>query len=110
MRVFGIDPGSARTGYGCVQGDGTRVGFSGQPFDVPPGATIDVTGSSAAVTSDPAKRGVIEWGSPERSQPVVRLDGRPVGDGRPGAVTRALQARFAEAVARAQNASRRRIA
>ena len=24
MRVFGIDPGSARTGYGCVQTDGTR--------------------------------------------------------------------------------------
>jgi len=24
VRVFGIDPGSARTGYGCVQGDGTR--------------------------------------------------------------------------------------
>jgi crossover junction endodeoxyribonuclease RuvC len=24
VRVFGIDPGSARTGYGCVQSDGTR--------------------------------------------------------------------------------------
>jgi crossover junction endodeoxyribonuclease RuvC len=24
VRVFGIDPGSARTGYGCVQTDGTR--------------------------------------------------------------------------------------
>lgn len=24
MRVFGIDPGSARTGYGCVEGDGSR--------------------------------------------------------------------------------------
>ena len=24
MRVFGIDPGSARTGYGCVQTDGTQ--------------------------------------------------------------------------------------
>ncbi len=24
MRVFGIDPGSARTGYGCVQSDGIR--------------------------------------------------------------------------------------
>ena len=24
MKVFGIDPGSARTGYGCVQGDGNR--------------------------------------------------------------------------------------
>ena len=24
MRVFGIDPGSARTGYGCVQTDGSR--------------------------------------------------------------------------------------
>ena len=24
MKVFGIDPGSARTGYGCVQTDGTR--------------------------------------------------------------------------------------
>ena len=24
MRVFGIDPGSARTGYGCVESDGTR--------------------------------------------------------------------------------------
>lgn len=24
MRIFGIDPGSARTGYGCVQSDGNR--------------------------------------------------------------------------------------
>jgi crossover junction endodeoxyribonuclease RuvC len=24
VRVFGIDPGSARTGYGCVQSDGVR--------------------------------------------------------------------------------------
>jgi crossover junction endodeoxyribonuclease RuvC len=24
VKVFGIDPGSARTGYGCVDGDGTR--------------------------------------------------------------------------------------
>ena len=24
MKVFGIDPGSARTGYGCVQSDGAR--------------------------------------------------------------------------------------
>ena len=24
MRVFGIDPGSARTGYGCVESDGSR--------------------------------------------------------------------------------------
>ena len=24
MRIFGIDPGSDRTGYGCVQTDGTR--------------------------------------------------------------------------------------
>jgi crossover junction endodeoxyribonuclease RuvC len=24
VRVFGIDPGSARTGYGCVETDGTR--------------------------------------------------------------------------------------
>ncbi len=24
MRVFGIDPGSTRTGYGCVETDGTR--------------------------------------------------------------------------------------
>ena len=24
MRVFGIDPGSGRTGYGCVDSDGSR--------------------------------------------------------------------------------------
>ena len=24
MRIFGIDPGSARTGYGCVESDGSR--------------------------------------------------------------------------------------
>jgi crossover junction endodeoxyribonuclease RuvC len=24
VRIFGIDPGSVRTGYGCVQSDGTR--------------------------------------------------------------------------------------
>ena len=27
MRVFGIDPGSDRTGYGCVEGDGSRHGI-----------------------------------------------------------------------------------
>jgi branched-chain amino acid aminotransferase len=31
--------------------------------------------------------------------PVVSLDGRPVGDGRPGPITRALKARFEEIVA-----------
>ena len=25
MRIFGIDPGSVRTGYGCVEADGRRV-------------------------------------------------------------------------------------
>lgn len=24
MRIFGVDPGSARTGYGCIETDGTR--------------------------------------------------------------------------------------
>ena len=24
MRVFGIDPGSERTGYGCIETDGRR--------------------------------------------------------------------------------------
>ncbi len=24
MRIFGIDPGSDRTGYGCVESDGSR--------------------------------------------------------------------------------------
>ncbi len=24
MRIFGIDPGSVRTGYGCIESDGTR--------------------------------------------------------------------------------------
>ena len=24
MRIFGIDPGSERTGYGCVESDGSR--------------------------------------------------------------------------------------
>jgi branched-chain amino acid aminotransferase len=42
--------------------------------------------------------------------PVVRLDGRRVGDGAPGPVTRLLQARYAAAVVRAQNANRRRSA
>ena len=42
--------------------------------------------------------------------PVVRLDGRRVGNGTPGPVTRALQARYAAAVTRAQNANRRTIA
>lgn len=27
MRIFGIDPGSLRTGYGCVETDGTRHRF-----------------------------------------------------------------------------------
>jgi len=42
--------------------------------------------------------------------PVVRLDGRRVGTGAPGPVTRVLQERYAAAVARAQNANRRRMA
>ena len=25
MRIFGIDPGSVRTGYGCVETDGSRA-------------------------------------------------------------------------------------
>lgn len=58
-----------------VQGGGNQVAFSGQPFDVPPGATIDVTGSSATVASDPTSPGLLRWGSPARDQPVVRLDG-----------------------------------
>ena len=24
MRIFGVDPGSARTGYGCIETDGSR--------------------------------------------------------------------------------------
>ena len=24
MKIFGVDPGSARTGYGCIESDGTR--------------------------------------------------------------------------------------
>ena len=24
MKIFGIDPGSERTGYGCVESDGSR--------------------------------------------------------------------------------------
>lgn len=27
MRIFGIDPGSARTGYGCIEIDGSRHGL-----------------------------------------------------------------------------------
>ena len=27
MRVFGIDPGSGRTGYGCIDSDGARLRF-----------------------------------------------------------------------------------
>ena len=42
--------------------------------------------------------------------PVVRLDGRRVGGGTPGPVTRALQAAYSAHVARAQNANRRRTA
>ena len=35
MRVFGIDPGSQRTGYGCVDSDGRRhrlVGYLRKHF------------------------------------------------------------------------------
>ena len=27
MRIFGVDPGSLRTGYGCIETDGTRHGM-----------------------------------------------------------------------------------
>jgi branched-chain amino acid aminotransferase len=39
--------------------------------------------------------------------PVVRIDGRDVGDGRPGDVTRTMQGRFARAVARSGPRSKR---
>ena len=40
MRVFGIDPGSERTGYGCVETDGSRhrivmCGAVGAPLSAP---------------------------------------------------------------------------
>lgn len=41
MRIFGIDPGSARTGYGCLQTDGSRhrVIVAGV-ISAPPAATF----------------------------------------------------------------------
>ena len=38
-------------------------------------------------------------GTTTEVMPVVRVDGRPVGDGRPGPVTRRLQEAYREAVA-----------
>ena len=35
MRVFGIDPGSARTGYGCVKADGSPILMSSHHRQVP---------------------------------------------------------------------------
>ena len=34
MRVFGIAPGSIRTGYGCIERDGRRIAVTdqGRPF------------------------------------------------------------------------------
>ncbi len=41
MRIFGIDPGSARTGYGCVDTDGRRHRFVACGAIVPPaGASL----------------------------------------------------------------------
>ena len=40
MRVFGIDPGSERTGYGCVETDGRRV-------------RLVATGAITALAADP---------------------------------------------------------
>ena len=43
MRIFGIDPGSVRTGYGCVQSDGSRhrlICFGS--LSAPPGAAFPV--------------------------------------------------------------------
>ena len=41
MRIFGIDPGSERTGYGCVESDGRRhrLGTCGA-ITAPPGAAL----------------------------------------------------------------------
>jgi crossover junction endodeoxyribonuclease RuvC len=41
VRVFGIDPGSARTGYGCVESDGSRhrIILSGA-ISAPPASTF----------------------------------------------------------------------
>ncbi len=41
MRIFGIDPGSVRTGYGCVETDGTRHRlFSCGALTPPPRTTL----------------------------------------------------------------------
>ena len=41
MRVFGIDPGSTRTGYGCVDSDGTRHRLvTCGAITLPPGASF----------------------------------------------------------------------
>ena len=47
MRIFGIDPGSVRTGYGCVETDGTPP---------PPGDVRRALGAAARAASRPAAR------------------------------------------------------
>ena len=36
MRIFGIDPGSVRTGYGCIEASGTRCALICSGAIVPP--------------------------------------------------------------------------
>ncbi len=60
---------------------GASVPFSGQPYDVAPGAAVDSTGTSSNVASDPVKEGRIRWGDVGRNRPVIALDGSGVVGG-----------------------------
>ena len=68
MRIFGIDPGSVRTGFGCVESDGSRhrlvrCGAITAPARLPfPNASITSTprssssSPSAGPTPSPSNR------------------------------------------------------
>lgn len=57
------------------QRDGSIVYLSGDLFEVPPGASVDVTLVGTALADAPSPDATIRWGSASFRQPTFQLDG-----------------------------------
>jgi D-alanine transaminase len=102
-----ITEGTHTSAFGVL--DGALLTAPNSP-DILPGITRGLILRLAAKANVPLqehelKRGdlprvteLFVTGTTSEVMPVVRVDGRPVGDGKPGPVTRKLQAAYAEAV------------
>ncbi|MGE0732118.1 MAG: hypothetical protein AB7O92_11265 [Acidimicrobiia bacterium] len=78
LRYANVSGGWAQTDTTATLtlGDGTSVPLSGDLFDVPPGAAVEVTSVAFNVRDDPVADGIVTWGGAAYEQPVFRLDGR----------------------------------